>query len=171
MNARLMCNLLAHAASNREGKLELPVETAASPEFLKAVDFLERQGWLRTDRREGTWTVTPAGSFWLESLEYGDIVKSYEYGGSVFLLHTRSRAEETIVWHKGTFATISIAFLPHPEHFEVRKENEPVTTAGGFHMQDALAAAGALLAEDLDLPQPAKPEELRLHMLNYMKVS
>ena len=93
----------------------------------------------------------------------------HEYGGAVFLLNTRSRAAETIVWHRGRFATISIAYIPHPEHFEIRKENEPVTTSGGFHMEDALAAACALLAEDLDVPQPPKPEELRLHMLNYMK--
>ena len=37
-------------------------------------------------------------------------------------------------------------------------------------MEDALAAACALVAEDLDVPEPPKPEELRLHMLKYMKV-
>ncbi len=36
-------------------------------------------------------------------------------------------------------------------------------------MEAALAAACALLAEDLNVPQPPKPEELRLHMLKYMK--
>ena len=36
-------------------------------------------------------------------------------------------------------------------------------------MEDALAAACALVAEDLDVPQTPKPEELRLHMLKYME--
>ena len=127
------------------------------------------QGWVEKADAEGTCTVTPSGRFWVESLRYGDIVKFYEYAGAVFLLSTRSRADETIVWHKGRFATIGIAHFPHPEQFEVRKENESVTTSGGVHMEDALAAACALVAEDLDIPQPPKPEELRLHMSNYMK--
>ena len=169
MNARLTYDLLARAASNREGKLELPVETGADPEVSKVVDFLMEQDWFKKDGGDGTWTVTPAGRFWFESLQYGDVVTFYEYGGAVFLLCTRSNPSETIVWHRGRFATIGIAHFPHPEHFEIRKENEPVTTSGGFHMADALAAACALVAEDLDVPQPPKPEELRLHMLNYMK--
>ena len=120
-----MCDLLARAASNREGKLELPVETGADPKASKVVDFLVEQGWLEKDGGDRTWTVTPAGRFWFESLEYGDVVTFYEYGGAVFLLSTRSNAAETIVWHKGRFATIGIAHFRHPEHFEVRKENEP----------------------------------------------
>ena len=164
-----MCDLLERAASNREDKLELPVETGANPEVSKVVDFLVEQGWLEKDGDDGTWTVTPAGRFWFESLNYGDIVTFYEYGGAVFLLYTRSNVAETIVWHKGRFATIGIAHFSHPEHFEVRKENEPVTTSGGTHMEDAVAAACALVAEDLDVPQPPKPEELRVHMLNYME--
>ena len=85
------------------------------------------------------------------------------------MLCMRPMAEETIVWHKGSFATIGVAHFPHREHFEVRKENEPITTSAGVRMEDALAAACALVAEDLDVPQPPKPEELRLHMLNYME--
>ncbi|MDD9980908.1 MAG: hypothetical protein OXU81_06045 [Gammaproteobacteria bacterium] len=167
MNARLMCELLARAASNREGKLEHSLETGADPEASKVVDFLVEQHWLEKDG-DGAWTVTPAGRFWLESLGYRDVVTFREYGGAIFLLNTRSNAAETIVWHKGRFATVSIAYFPHPEHFEVRRENEPVTTSGGFHMEDALATACALVAENLDVPQPPKPEELRLHMLKYM---
>ena len=168
MNARLTYDLLARGASNPKGKLELPLEVEADPEVSKVVDFLVEQGWLEKDGGDGPWTVTPSGRFWFESLGYGDVVTFYENGGAVFLLNTRSRAE-TIVWHKGRFATIGIGHFPHPEHFEVRKENEPVTTSGGFHMEAALAAACALLAEDLNVPQPPKPEELRLHMLKYMK--
>ena len=164
-----MYDLLARAASNREGKLELPTETGVDPKVSRVFEFLVEQGWLAKAAAAGTWTVTPSGRFWLESLEYGDIVKFYEYAGAVFLLSTRSRAEETIVWHKGRFATIGIARLSYPEQLEVRKENEPVTTSGGFHMEDALAAACALIAEDLDVSQPPKPEKLRLKMLNYME--
>ena len=36
-------------------------------------------------------------------------------------------------------------------------------------MEDALAAACALIAENLELPQPPKPEELRLRMRKYME--
>ena len=164
-----MCDVLERAASNREGKLELPVETGADPEVSKVVDFLVEQGWLEKDGGGWTWTLTAAGRFWFESLNYGDIVTFYKYGGAFFLLYTRSSAAETILWHKGRFATIGIARFPHPEHFEVRKENDPVTTSGGFHMADALAVACALVADDLDIPKPPKPEELRLHMLNYME--
>ena len=168
MNAMLMCDLLALAASDREGRIALPVETGADPEVSKVVDFLVKQGWLEKDRGDRIWTVTPGGRFWIHSIDYGDVVTFYEYGGADFLLCTRSGAE-TIVWHNGRFATISVAHLPHPEHFEVRRENEPVTTSGGFHMKDALAAACALLAEDLDVPQPPKPQDLRLHMLSYIQ--
>ena len=168
LNARLMLDLLAHAASSAEGKIELPVETGADPEVSKVVGFLVAQGWLEEDGGDGTWTVTSSGRFWFESLAYGDIVTFYEYGGADFLLCTRSGAE-TIAWHKGRFATIGIAHFPRPEHFEVRRENEPVITLGGFHMQDALAAACALLADDLDVPKPTKLDELRLHMLNDME--
>ena len=169
MNATLMCDLLAHAASNREDKLELSVETRADPQASEVLDFLVEQGWLEKDGSDGTWTLTPAGRFWFESLGYGDVLMFYEYGGVVFLLCKRSQAEETIVWHKGRFATIAIARFAHPEHFEVRRENEPVTTSAGFRMEDALAAACALVADDLDAPQPPKPEPLRLHMLKYME--
>ena len=129
MNAMLMCGLLARATSSREGKLELPVETGADPAVSKVVDFLVEQGWLQKDGGDRTWTVTPSGRFCFESLAYGDIVTFYEYGGAVFLLCTRSNPSETIVWHRGRFATIGIAHFPHPEHFEIRKENEPVTTS------------------------------------------
>ena len=171
LNARLTYDLLVRGASNPEGKLELPLETEADPEASRVVAFLVEQGWLEKDGGDGAWTVTPTGRFWLESLDYGDVVTFHEYGGAVFLLNTRSSVAETIVWHKGRFATISITHMPQPEHFEVRKENEPVTTSGGFHMEDALATACALVAEDLDVPQPPKPEELRLHMLRYMERS
>ena len=168
LNAWLLCDLLAQAASNYEGKFQLPVDAGAEPQVSKVVDFLVEQGWIEKGG-DGTWTVTRAGRFWLESLDYGDVVTFHEYGGAVFLLNTRSQAEETIVWHKGRFATIGIDRFSHPERFEVRRENEPVTTSAGFRMEDALAAACGLIAEDLDVPQPPKPEELRLHMWKYMK--
>ena len=41
------------AASNREGKLELPVETGADPEDSKAVNFLVEQGWPKKADGEG----------------------------------------------------------------------------------------------------------------------
>ena len=168
MNARLMCELLGRATATDDGKLELTDETAADPAVLAALGFLIEQRWLAEDGT-ATWTVTPAGRFWFTSLRYRDILKFHEYGGPVFLLHVISIRNETVVWHKGRFATISIGFIPQPEHFEIRRENEPTTTSGGVQMDDALAAACALLADDLDVPQPSQPEELRLHMRAYME--
>ena len=164
-----MCELLARATSSREGKLKLSVETRADADASKVIGFLEEQGWLEKGGGDGLWTVTPAGRFWFESHSYGDMVKLFEYGGAVFLLSTRSPRDETVVWHRGRFATISIARFSQPEHFEVRKENEPITVSGGLHMKDALATACALIAEDLDVPQSPKPDELRLHMLKYLE--
>ena len=166
----LMYDLLARAASNCEGKLEPAVDTGVDPEVSTVVDFLVEQSWLEKDG-DGTLTVTRAGRFWFESLQYGDVVMFHEYGGAVFLLNTRSNPDETIVWHKGRFATIGIAHFPHPEHFEVRRGNEIVTTSGGYRMEDALVAACGLVAADLNVPQPPKPEVLKLHMRKYMEGS
>ena len=168
MNVRLMFDLLSVAAANAEGRLGLPDERLADPEVAAVLAFLVDQRWL-SDVGDGTWTLTTSGRLWLESLNYGDVVKFFEYGGAEFLLNSRGNADETIVWHKGRFATIGIAFTPQPEHFEVRRENEPITTSGGTHMETALATACALVAEDLDVPQPPKPERLRLQMRNYLE--
>ena len=163
-----MYELFVRAASNREGKLELPFETGADPEASRVVNSLVDQGWLMEADGEGIWAVTPSGRFGIESLYYGDVVTFYKYAGAVFLLSTRSRAGETIVCHKGRSATISIAHLPYPEDFEVSKENEPVTMSGRFHMGNASAAACAFVTEDRGVPQPPKPEALRLQVSNYL---
>lgn len=168
MNAGVMFDLLRRAAADAEVRLGLPDETVADPEIAAVLAFLVDQRWL-SDDSDGTWTITPSGRLWLESLNYGDVVKFIEYGGAVFLLNSRGNADETIVWHKGRFATIGIAFTPQPEHFEVRRENEPITTSGGTHMETALATACALVAEDLDVPQPPEPVNLRLQMRNYLE--
>lgn len=98
-------------------------------------------------------------------------MKFHEYGGEAFLLHVVSDDRETVVWHEGGFATISIAHTPWPEHFEVSRETDPAAMPAGVHMEDALAAACALLATDLETPQSPKPQrrELRLHMLKYVE--
>ena len=168
MNGDLMLNLLTRAAANAEGRLRLPEETVADPRIAAVLAFLVDQRWL-TDDSDGTWTVTPSGRLWLESLNYGDVVKFIEYGGAVFLLNSRGNADETILWHKGRFATIGVALTSYPEQFEVRRENEPITTSGGTQMETALAKACALVAEDLDVPQPPEPENLRLQMRNYLE--
>ena len=167
MDAGLVCELLRWATAADDGKLELPDETTADPVVVATLGLLVEQHWLAEDGTR-SWTVTPAGRFWFQSQYYGNRMKFHEYGSAVFLLHVASSGNETIVWHKGRFATISVEFIPQPEHFEVRKENEPTTTFGGVEMQEALAVACGLLAEDLEGPQPLQPEELRLHMLKYL---
>ena len=171
MDTRLMCELLGQAAVNDDGKLQLLGETAADPGVAALLRFLVDQRWLREDG-PGAWIVTLAGRFWFQSLDYGDTVKFHKYGGAVFLLQVRLNRGETIVWHKGRFATINIEFIPQPEHFEIRRENESTTTSGGVGMREALAVACGLLAENLESPQPPQPpqrEELRLHMLDYLE--
>ena len=163
-----MCALLGRAAANDGGKLALPDETAADPAVAAVLGFLVEQCWLEEEAAR-TWSVTPAGRFWFQSLHYGDLVMFHEYAGAVFLLHLISRSSETVVWHKGRFATIGIEFIPQPEHFEVRRENEPTTTPGGVQMQEALPVACRLLAENLEEPQPPQPVELRLQMLRYLE--
>ena len=166
-----MYALFGGAAANDEGRLQLPDGLAADPAVAPVLDFLAEQRWLAEDGT-GTWTVTRAGRFWFLSLDYGDTVKFHEHRGAVFLLQGRSNRSETIVWHKGRFATISIEFIPQPEHFEVRRENEPTTTSGGVGMREALAVACGVLAENLEVPQPPQApqqEELRLHMLDYLE--
>ena len=167
-----MCALLGSAAANDEGRLELPEGTATDPAVAPALGFLVEQRWLAEDGT-GTWTVTPADRFWFQCVDYFDIVKFHKYGGTVFLLHVLSSGSETVVWHKGRFATIGIGSIHVRQHFEVRRENEPTTTSGGVDMGEALAVACSLLAENLEVPAPPTPpqhhEELRLHMLNYLE--
>ena len=153
LDSRLMCALLGSAAANDEGRLKLPDGTAIDPVVAPELGFLIEQRWLAEDGT-GTWTVTAAGRFWFQCIGYFDTVKFHEHGGAVFLLHVISSGSETVVWHKGRFATISIEFMPQPEHFEVRRENEPTTTSGGVDMREALAVACDLLAENLEVPPP-----------------
>ena len=46
LNASLMCDLLACAVSNCEGRLALPLETDSDPEVSETVAFLVEQDWL-----------------------------------------------------------------------------------------------------------------------------
>ncbi len=147
MSVRLLLDLLGVAAADAEGRLGLPDERLADAEVAAVLAFLVDQRWL-CDVDDGTWTLTASGRLWLGSLNYGDVVKFFEYGGAEFLLNSRGNADETIVWHKGRFATISVAPASLPEHFEVRRENERITTSGGTCMETALATACALVAED-----------------------
>ena len=172
MDTRLMCVLLGIAVENWQGRLELPDETATQSVMRATLGFLVDQRWLAEDAT-GTWAVTTAGRFWFQCVGYSDTVKFHEYGGAVFLLHVISSGSETVVWHKGRFATIGIGSIHVRDHFEVRRENEPTTTSGGVDMREALAVACGLLAEDLEVPQPPQPlpphaEELRHQMLNYL---
>lgn len=167
MNVGLMCDLLGRTASSEKGNLKLPEDLAAIEETRTAIDFLVEQRWLKEDD-EGAWTATPIGRLWFSSLQYGDRVTFYEFGGAAFLLITTSNRHETTVWHKGRFATIGISRMSWPERFEVRREAESTTTSGGFRMEEALATACGLLAEDLEVPEASKPEDLSRHMVNYL---
>ena len=168
LNSELMCGLLGRAVENG-GKLELPDETTVDTAVGQMLGFLAQQRWLREYRR-GRWTVTPAGRFWFASLGYGHILKFHEYGGEVFLLHIASNATETIVWHRGRFATIGIARFAWAEHFEVRRENDSVAIPAGVQMEDALVAACALLAEDLEPSERRQPmKKIRLQMREYVE--
>ena len=168
LDSGLLCRLLGHAVENK-GKLELPEEAMVDTAVVEMLGFMVQQHWLR-DIGLGRWAVTRAGRFWFASLGYGDILKFHKCGEKVFLLHVASNATETVVWHRGRFATIRIARFAWPEHFEVRSENEPVAMPAGIQMEDALAAAYALLAEDLEPLEQRQPiKEIRLQMREYVE--
>ena len=165
MNAELLWRVISAGVAN-QGVLELPEETATHPEVAPVVQFLVEQGWLEEGHGTGTCLVTPIGRLWAEKVGHSEYLKFYEYGGRLFLLHREDR--ETLVWHKGRFATISIGHLSYPRHFEVRVEMDTVTTSGGYNMENALATACQLLADDLGIPQPKKPELLDAHMFDFL---
>lgn len=164
-----MCELLGQAAEIRDGKLELPEKVASDPAVAGVLEFAAEQGWVTGDGL-GTWTVTRTGRFWVGSLSHGDLVGFHEHGGAVFLLHVARSVPETYVWHRGRFATIAIVdFAWQPDQFGVRREDEPVSMPAGDQMDDALAAACALLADNLDEPPAPKRPGLRSHMLKYVE--
>ena len=168
LDSGLMCRLLGYAVEN-EGKVELPGEAMVDTAVVEMLGFLVQQRWLR-ELGAGRWSVTRAGRFWFASLGYGHILKFHEYGGEVFLLHIATNATETVVWHRGRFATIGIARGAWREHFEVRIENEPVAMPAGAQMEEALAAACALLAEDLEPSERRQQmKEIRLQMREYVE--
>ena len=166
MDANLLWRILSAGVVN-EGVLELSEEAATHPEVAAILHFLMEQGWLEKGHAVGTCVVTPIGRLWVDEVRHGKCLKFYEYGGKVFLLNWQN--SETMVWHMGRFAAISIKSVPFPEHFEVRVEMETVTTSGGQNMENALATACQLLADDLQMPEPSEPERLDADMFKFLK--
>ena len=165
MDADLLWRILSSAAANK-GVLELPAETAANPEVAAVLQFLVDQRWLEDGHAPGICVVTPIARLWVDEVRHGRRLKFYEYGGKAFLLNWEDR--ETMVWHRGRFATITVERAWSLEHFEVRLETETVTTSGGHDMETALATACWLLAYDLEMPQPEEPEGLEEHMFDFL---
>ena len=165
MDADLLWRILSAVVAN-QGAVQLTEETAANPEVAAILGFLVEQGWLEEGHPVGMCVVTPIGRLWVDQVMHGHSLKFYEYGGKTFLLNWESR--KTIVWHKGRFATISAEFAWSSEYFEVRLERETVTISGGHDMENALATACCLLADDLEMPQPEEPERLEKHMFNFL---
>ena len=165
MDADLLWRLLATVVAN-QGVLELTEETAANPEVAAILNFLVEQGWLEDGHAVGMCVATPIGRIWVDEVGHGESLKFYEYGGKVFLLTWRDR--ETMVWYMGRFATIGIETLSFPEHFEVRVETETVATSAGYNMENALATACRLLADDLQIPESSASERLDAHMHKFL---
>ena len=164
MDANLLWRILSAAVVN-QGVLDLTEEAATHPEIVAIQNFLVEQGWLEEGHAIGMCVVTPIGHLWVDEVRHSGSLKFYEYGGKVFLLNWQN--DETTVWHMGRFATIGISsFL---EHFEVRLENETVTTSAGSNMENALSTACHLLADNLQIPEPLEPERLDVHMHNFLK--
>ena len=163
-DARLLCDLLRAGVANA-GLLPFAPEATADPELAAALRFLVGQGWLEACRAPATWRVTPLGRLWIEDLSHSPSVKFHRHGGEVFLVHWNNR--ETVVWRKGRFATIAVRF-GFGERYEVRLETDPVATAAGTDMADALAAACRLLAGDPPVPPPPEPERLEDRMSRFL---
>lgn len=164
LDASLLCRLLQAAAANA-GLLRLATESAERPEVAAVLRFLAEQRWLEADRDAATWRLTPIGRLWIEDLSHSPYVKFHRHDGELFLLHWDDR--ETVVWRRGRFATITVPF-GFRERYEVRLEMDPVTTAAGTEMADALAAACRLLAGHLRVPPPSKPERLETRMHRFL---
>ena len=168
LDSELMCGLFGRAVEN-EGKLDLPEEATVDTAVIEMLGFLVQQRWLR-EYGLGKWSLTRAGRFWFGSLGYGHILKFHAYGGEDFLLHIATNANETVVWHKGRFATIGIARSAWSRQFEVTRENDSVAMPAGGQMEDALVAACALLAENVESSERRQPmKELRLQMREYVE--
>lgn len=165
MDADLLWRILSTVVAN-QGAVQLTEETAANPEVAAIQEFLVDQRWLEDGHAVGMCVATPIARLWVDEVGHSRRLKFYEYGGKAFLLNWRNR--ETMVWHRGRFATITAERAWSLEHFEVRLETETVTTSGGHDMETALATACRLLADDLEMPQPGEPERLKEHMLDFL---
>ena len=166
LNAGLIGGILGRAVECEEGRMVLRAEAFVDSAVRGTLGFLADQNWIKETGLR-TWTVTRRGRFWYACLSRSDSLMFHEYGRVVFLLHVVRSGPETIVWHKGRFATIAVADLGWPEYFEVRRENELVPIPAGSHMDEALAAACALLADDLEARQAPMRRELWKHMLEF----
>lgn len=165
MDAELLWRILSAAVAN-QGALQLTEETAANPEVAAIRQFLIDQGWLEEGHPVVMCVVTPIGRLWADEVGYSHSLKFYEYGGRTFLLNWRNGT--TMVWYRGRFASIAAEFAWSSEYFEVRLERETVTTSGGHDIENALATACCLLADDLEMPQPGEPERLETQMLKFL---
>lgn len=164
LDARLLCRLLQAAVANA-GLLRLATESAGHPEVAAVLQFLAEQRWLEAGRDAATWRLTAIGRLWIEDLSHNPNVKFHRHDGELFLVHWNDR--ETVVWHRGRFATIAVPF-GFRERYEVTLETEPVATAAGTEMADALASACRLLCGVPAVPPPTKPERLETRMHRFL---
>lgn len=164
IDARLLCELLRHGVANA-GVLRVAAEAADHPEVVAVLRFLLDQGWLEEGGDATTWRVTPIGRLWIEDISHRPSVKFHRHEDNLFLVHWKRR--ETVVWHKGRFATIAVRF-GFDERYEVRLEMEPITTTAGNDMADALAAACRMLSGEPPVPPPTEPERLEDRMLRFL---
>ena len=140
MDANALCELLRFAdnVDARHIRLSDDVVTCTGT----TLEFLVRQGWIVEN--DDLWSITPTGRLWIRTVGYPyDPVKFYEHGGATFLVHTRVNHDELLVWHSGSFVSITPARLPlhSPAPYVLRRDAELVETSAGPDPGDALATA------------------------------
>lgn len=157
MNPNAVCQLLLFADNIDAHHLPLPEEARTHSGVKAAMEFLAAQRWILWN--DDRWSITPIGRLWIRSVQHHyDLVKSYQWRGETFLVHTRSNQDELIVWHSGRFVTIVPAyahFFRSPGPYVLRKDAELTTTSAGPEPEDALTAACVMLVQTLDIPEPA----------------
>ena len=155
MDPNVACQLLLFADNADAPQIRISDDVLARSDTTAVLEFLIRQEWIV--RNDDLWSITPTGRLWIRSVEHHyDLVKFHEYCGETFLVHTRSNQDELIVWHSGSFVTITPAtFRFHsPGPYVLRRDAELIATSAGPNPEDALAAACRMLVETLDVPEP-----------------
>lgn len=162
MDANSLCQLLRYADNVDTPVIRLPDDVSERNGHTNRIfEFLICQGWIVATG--DVWSITPTGRLWIRSVEFNyDRVKFVEYGGATFLVHSQTYDDELLVWHSGSFVSITPArfHIHSPNPYVLRRDDELVETSAGPDPENAFTVACKMLVEGLKLPErlQAAPE-------------